>query len=637
MDLSTFATFAASLETGAGTMNENANRMDKIVSGAITGAIDTEAGLVTKTTTSVDAIETDAGPGTGTAISVDATASDFGRTKYLSDPVTETATSIDAVATDFKIIEVIDATMEVIVQNSKVEAGDSHDGIMGVGAHDINTEEKDELDVITKEQTTEQVTSANVTEKIPDSSIISKEPTSEPMLHALLPGRRYPTDVEHRKLAQIISFFIRKICQKSCSLDHVVTYFVHIFFPAEASVSLGLDVEEEFLLTEAFTSISRDITDTTPSNIAAFKEYLQSNYSHLRRYFAVYLPKAGFELDRTYRYECTKKVEACLLATQEWKAGDELKCCAGVIAELTSEEELALAERDFSVMYSTKRNSMCLFMGPARFINHDCNPNCKFISFGDTISFKVIRPISVGQEITCFYGDDYFGVGNCDCLCESCESLCVGGFNEFKGHNLDTSFRKKKSITNYYTVPQVENNHFAIKCISCKQTISDKDAASYANGTRINWFNTELDEEMTGKCPKCIRHQLIYKQSWPIKLAGIGKLGKIRNAIMLALEVLDDDMDSDFTDVELDVRHDPVQLTHTERKRRKKKGNFDSSDDENDRFGKGPSLFMQEISHLKKAYHKSKWIMEPPLVPTAVWIDPQDDTETWLPAMVYLN
>lgn len=37
------------------------------------------------------------------------------------------------------------------------------------------------------------------------------------------------------------------------------------------------------------------------------------------------------------------------------------------------------------------------------------------------ICFKVIKDIKVGDEITTFYGDNYFGEDNKECLCETCE------------------------------------------------------------------------------------------------------------------------------------------------------------------------------------------------------------------------
>jgi hypothetical protein len=93
----------------------------------------------------------------------------------------------------------------------------------------------------------------------------------------------------------------------------------------------------------------------------------------------MYLPNAGYEISRTYRYTNSGKAEACIVATKHWATGDEMHACSGLIAELTDEEEQWLKDRDFSVMFSVKANCMCLFLGPARFVNHDCRPNCKVI------------------------------------------------------------------------------------------------------------------------------------------------------------------------------------------------------------------------------------------------------------------
>ncbi|KAJ3212868.1 hypothetical protein HDU82_004781 [Entophlyctis luteolus] len=150
---------------------------------------------------------------------------------------------------------------------------------------------------------------------------------------------------------------------------------------------------------------------------------------HMKRYFSMYLPSAGFEIARTYRYKSSGKIEACIIASKKWRPGDEIRHCTGYIAELTDQDEAHLSTRDFSVMYSTRKGCMCLFLGPARFVNHDCQPNCKFIPTGtNAICFKVLREIHPGDEITAYYGGDYFGDNNRECLCATCEEAGVGGF-----------------------------------------------------------------------------------------------------------------------------------------------------------------------------------------------------------------
>ncbi|CAO3629673.1 unnamed protein product [Mucor hiemalis] len=154
---------------------------------------------------------------------------------------------------------------------------------------------------------------------------------------------------------------------------------------------------------------------------------------HMKRYLIMYRHSAGFEVGSTTRY--TGKPEACLIATKMWNAGEQVTCCLGSIAALSEQDDLKLKSegRDFSVMVSTRKKCSCLFLGPARFMNHDCDSNCEFILIGqNAITFRVIKDIMIGEEMTVFYADHYFGEDNCECMCVSCERTQEGHFSSLK-------------------------------------------------------------------------------------------------------------------------------------------------------------------------------------------------------------
>jgi [histone H4]-N-methyl-L-lysine20 N-methyltransferase len=127
-----------------------------------------------------------------------------------------------------------------------------------------------------------------------------------------------------------------------------------------------------------------------------------------------------FEVLRTTRY--TSKPEAVIKARKDIEKG-EIIYLSGTQTSFIGGEAPDLS--DFSITESNHRKILSRILRPARFANHDCEPNARLEPSESSERVKVIalRKIQAGEEIIIFYDHDAFGIGNCDCFYETYKPL----------------------------------------------------------------------------------------------------------------------------------------------------------------------------------------------------------------------
>lgn len=151
---------------------------------------------------------------------------------------------------------------------------------------------------------------------------------------------------------------------------------------------------------------------------------------HLRKYMNMYLPDCPYEVGTTNRYTITT-AEAAIIARKHIKKGEVIRYLSGIQVAMTEEEEKKLcAKTDFSIVLSSRSKRPSIFLGPARFANHDCDSNARLTTSGPHgMTIVSCKEIQLGAEITVNYGEDYFGEDNCECLCGTCETRQRNGWD----------------------------------------------------------------------------------------------------------------------------------------------------------------------------------------------------------------
>jgi hypothetical protein len=137
-------------------------------------------------------------------------------------------------------------------------------------------------------------------------------------------------------------------------------------------------------------------------------------------YLKLWSEDCPFYLASTLQYD-EKKPQVCVRANKLIKEGERIRGLDAFGAALSRKtvQKLEKEGKDFSLMYG---EMVKVIIGPLQYVNSDCEPNAwiKWIDPG-SVGIKALRDIKPHEEILLKYGRGFFGPGNAECRCLTCE------------------------------------------------------------------------------------------------------------------------------------------------------------------------------------------------------------------------
>lgn len=246
----------------------------------------------------------------------------------------------------------------------------------------------------------------------------------------------------------------------------------------------------------------RQFLATLPDDTKLLAEFER----HASRYIQMYNPQCAFSIDVTDRYSMLKPgaaAESCVIARKHISAGSEIKYLTAILVPFSELEKEALGHecgpvRDFSVVNSSRLAKTCLLLGPARFVNHSCDANAKFLPISSRMTIVAIKDIPIGQQITVEYSKNYFGLENSECLCLECSPLEENAaMEQLKFRLPDDSPAYMKYQMQFYLEPFVT-----------------KLPTSLCDNCGLPFIKSTCPPKCI-HCPRCHRHAQLYNALWP--------------------------------------------------------------------------------------------------------------------------
>ena len=156
--------------------------------------------------------------------------------------------------------------------------------------------------------------------------------------------------------------------------------------------------------------------------------------SHLKMYLNGLTDVREFAIEKTERYNMEGNEGGKIVAKKRMTKGKKIETLLGKTAAISEEQEKNLRERgvDTSCIIEGSK-SLLVVNGVVAFVNHDCEPNCKFYALpSGWICVQALKEIEPGEEITIHYAPGYFGRNQKTCQCPTCQSRGTGSYRKRK-------------------------------------------------------------------------------------------------------------------------------------------------------------------------------------------------------------
>ncbi|KAF9161547.1 Histone-lysine N-methyltransferase set9 [Actinomortierella ambigua] len=237
----------------------------------------------------------------------------------------------------------------------------------------------------------------------------------------------------------------------------------------------------------------KDMTDKVEFSL----EELADNFrAHASRYLSLHQPTANIDVGPKL---VAGQYQTCVTANANINPGDLLSSLTGTVVDLkefTEQEKMDFVlDYQHSGAIRAGPQGTSVLLGPVRFVNHDCDPNCKIVFAGHgNISLGAVKPIRIHEEITINFGKNHFGPKNKDCRCVTCERRQRGAYSKMAQ---TASEEKIANVTNDDNDNQPFETSETFMCSSCRRQYPEK------------------KQDFESHCPRCVGHFFLYCDEWP--------------------------------------------------------------------------------------------------------------------------